>query len=310
MGYTGTTNYGFQKPEKSNSFNVDDLNNALDSIDDVIKANETSQNNKNTEQDNRLTSVENKNSSQDTAIDGKLNISQGVENSGKVLAVGEDGNVIPKVFVSGVVQTNNVGFSLAEDTYGDSVDIEAISVYASRSSTSPNFYELTNVNITNSASSLYYDKNNNVFIKTIEGKINNIEHSSTPIRIPKYAIVLEDSNSEYLDSLTNSFSFLIGKTMRIPIGTAGNGDIIMKINDTEFIGVYPEYTESIKDENDSEILYVKVSGLKPHFDLYITKKSSSFFTLSKKTYNIKYNHTSFPINLNKVPDYYKKIIDL
>ncbi len=37
MGYTGTTNYGFQKPAKTNSFNVDDLNNALDKIDETIK---------------------------------------------------------------------------------------------------------------------------------------------------------------------------------------------------------------------------------------------------------------------------------
>lgn len=37
MGYVPTTNYGFQKPEKSNSFNVDDLNNALDKADAVIK---------------------------------------------------------------------------------------------------------------------------------------------------------------------------------------------------------------------------------------------------------------------------------
>lgn len=37
MGYTGTTNYGFQKPAKENAFTVDDLNNALDKIDETIK---------------------------------------------------------------------------------------------------------------------------------------------------------------------------------------------------------------------------------------------------------------------------------
>lgn len=37
MGYVPTTNYGFQKPEKTNAFNVDDLNNALDKIDETIK---------------------------------------------------------------------------------------------------------------------------------------------------------------------------------------------------------------------------------------------------------------------------------
>lgn len=38
MGYTGTTNYGFQKPAKENAFTVDDLNNALDKIDETIKS--------------------------------------------------------------------------------------------------------------------------------------------------------------------------------------------------------------------------------------------------------------------------------
>ena len=37
MGYTGTTNYGFQKPAKENAFTVNDLNNALDKIDETIK---------------------------------------------------------------------------------------------------------------------------------------------------------------------------------------------------------------------------------------------------------------------------------
>lgn len=37
MGYTGTTNYGFQKPAKENAFTVDDLNNALNKIDETIK---------------------------------------------------------------------------------------------------------------------------------------------------------------------------------------------------------------------------------------------------------------------------------
>ena len=37
MGYVPTTNYGFQKPEKTNAFTVDDLNNALDKADEVIK---------------------------------------------------------------------------------------------------------------------------------------------------------------------------------------------------------------------------------------------------------------------------------
>ena len=96
MGYTGTTNYGFQKPTKENAFTVDDLNNALDKIDETIKDTDD----KITEQDTRLTSVESKNTQQDTAIAGKVNISQGVDNSGKVLAVGSDGNVKPQEFTS------------------------------------------------------------------------------------------------------------------------------------------------------------------------------------------------------------------
>ena len=38
MGYTETNNYGFQKPAKENAFTVDDLNNALDKIDETIKS--------------------------------------------------------------------------------------------------------------------------------------------------------------------------------------------------------------------------------------------------------------------------------
>ena len=37
MAYTGTTNYGFQKPAKENAFTVDDFTNALDKIDETIK---------------------------------------------------------------------------------------------------------------------------------------------------------------------------------------------------------------------------------------------------------------------------------
>lgn len=76
MGYTSTTNYGFQKPEKNNAFNINDLNNALDKVDEVIK------------------NIDNKNVEQDLAITGKVNIAQGVENAGKVLGIGNDGNVI------------------------------------------------------------------------------------------------------------------------------------------------------------------------------------------------------------------------
>lgn len=37
MGYTGTTNYNFQKPDSTNAFSVGDLNNALDKVDETIK---------------------------------------------------------------------------------------------------------------------------------------------------------------------------------------------------------------------------------------------------------------------------------
>lgn len=54
MGYTGTTNYGFQKPAKENAFTVNDLNNALDKIDETIKARDDAQNSKNTKQDTAI----------------------------------------------------------------------------------------------------------------------------------------------------------------------------------------------------------------------------------------------------------------
>ena len=54
MAYTGTTNYGFQKPAKENAFTVDDLTNALDKIDETIKARDDAQNTKNTEQDTAI----------------------------------------------------------------------------------------------------------------------------------------------------------------------------------------------------------------------------------------------------------------
>ena len=60
MGYTGTTNYGFQKPAKENAFTVDDLNNALDKIDETIKARDDAQNTKNTEQDNNINGKQDK----------------------------------------------------------------------------------------------------------------------------------------------------------------------------------------------------------------------------------------------------------
>lgn len=42
-----------------------------------------------------ITGITNKNTEQDTAIAGKVAISQGVENAGKVLGIGSDGNVTP-----------------------------------------------------------------------------------------------------------------------------------------------------------------------------------------------------------------------
>ena len=78
MGYTGTTNYGFQKPAKENAFTVDDLNNALDKIDETIKA----QNTKNTEQDGRLTAIENEMDTVQediTDLDGRVTVLEGIE---------------------------------------------------------------------------------------------------------------------------------------------------------------------------------------------------------------------------------------
>lgn len=63
---------------------VTEINNRLDTIDGEI-----------TEINTDITNIINKNTEQDTAIAGKVAISQGVENAGKVLGIGSDGNVSP-----------------------------------------------------------------------------------------------------------------------------------------------------------------------------------------------------------------------
>lgn len=94
MGYTGTTNYGFQKPAKENAFTVDDLNNALDKIDETIKTQSDSTSSGDSALADRITAVEQKNVSQDSAIAGKQDqlpagtsgqvwTSTGVEGEGK-----------------------------------------------------------------------------------------------------------------------------------------------------------------------------------------------------------------------------------
>ena len=87
MGYVPTTNYGFQKPEKSNSFNVDDLNNALDkadevikNVDDAVKANEESFG-------SRITEVENN-------IPTKVNIKEGTTEGGIKVVITKKNNQI------------------------------------------------------------------------------------------------------------------------------------------------------------------------------------------------------------------------
>lgn len=87
MGYVPTTNYGFQKPEKSNSFNVDDLNNALDkadevikNVDDAVKANEESFG-------SRITEVENN-------IPTKVNIKEGTTEDGIKVVITKKNNQI------------------------------------------------------------------------------------------------------------------------------------------------------------------------------------------------------------------------
>lgn len=96
MAYTGTTNYGFQKPAKENAFTVDDLNNALDKIDETIKDLSDNASSGSSALADRITAVEQKNVSQDNAIAGKVDIAQGAENAGKLLTVGDDGNLTPK----------------------------------------------------------------------------------------------------------------------------------------------------------------------------------------------------------------------
>lgn len=70
---------------------VSGINNRLDTIDGEI-----------TEINANITNLTNKNTEQDTAINGKVAIAQGVENSGKVLGIGADGNVTPVNGSSGV----------------------------------------------------------------------------------------------------------------------------------------------------------------------------------------------------------------
>lgn len=63
---------------------VSEITNRLDTIDGEITGINAD-----------ITNITNKNTEQDTAINGKVAISQGVENSGKVLGIGSDGNVTP-----------------------------------------------------------------------------------------------------------------------------------------------------------------------------------------------------------------------
>lgn len=63
---------------------VSEITNRLDTIDGEITGINTD-----------ITNITNKNTEQDTAIAGKVAISQGVENAGKVLGIGVDGNVTP-----------------------------------------------------------------------------------------------------------------------------------------------------------------------------------------------------------------------
>lgn len=63
---------------------VSGINNRLDTIDGEITGINAD-----------ITNLTNKNTEQDTTINGKVAIAQGVENSGKVLGIGVDGNVTP-----------------------------------------------------------------------------------------------------------------------------------------------------------------------------------------------------------------------
>lgn len=63
---------------------VSEITNRLDTIDGEITGINTD-----------ITNLTNKNTEQDTAINGKVAIAQGVENAGKVLGIGDDGNVTP-----------------------------------------------------------------------------------------------------------------------------------------------------------------------------------------------------------------------
>lgn len=130
MGYTGTTNYGFQKPEKNNSFNVDDLNNALDKIDETIKTESDTASSDDTALNQRITAVEQKNAQQDTAIAGKVNVAQGSGNAGKVLTVGDDGNVTLMAIASEnwTQMSSTIPSSVMSITNTSNADIKKITI--------------------------------------------------------------------------------------------------------------------------------------------------------------------------------------
>ena len=67
--------------------------NALDKIDETIKTQSNSASSSDSALSKRITAVEQKNTQQDTAIVGKVDVAQGIENVGKVLTVGDDGNI-------------------------------------------------------------------------------------------------------------------------------------------------------------------------------------------------------------------------
>lgn len=73
-----------------------------------------------------ISSIKTKNSEQDTAINGKVSISQGVENSGKALVVGEDGNISPAV-IGGekTIYTGPISDLISFDTSNNAVIVNS-----------------------------------------------------------------------------------------------------------------------------------------------------------------------------------------
>ena len=302
MGYTGTTNYGFQKPAKENAFTVDDLNNALDKIDETIKSQSDNASSSDTGLANRITAVEQKNTSQDTAIAGKVNVAQGAENVDKVLTVGDDGNVtpmeLPKVEI-GKVPVETYGQIMDSDGLSHTINISSqISLNALISSSETFGKVVERLEITNDK--IYYDKDTDI-IKRCITKIPKDDVYGTNYSV-NYRSSAYTKGTEF-DVLKNAFSFLIGK-----IADDGNWQQLHYVIDNVSTGciVQINYNETGSDR----------TPIKEIVKFIVYRASSGRFNLNAGSHNVycvsdKSSFYYYPfIDKGSVPSNYIPIIDL